>query len=108
MRDFARRLNGAAKTTLIVGVIGFFIHMTFRSSSSTNGVETSCSYFDAGQFLVALIGVIAAGAALSARSNVHESRRGALKAAALLGFALAAAHAAWGITGAVGITGPCS
>ena len=101
------RIPTAHKWALVPAVAGFFFELSFNSSQTVNGVQTSCSYFDIAGPVFAIALVVMAVLGLQADRRQPETARlgGAAYAIAAAYVLVAVYHLVTGI-GLVG--GPCN
>ena len=102
-----RALSAGAWATVVIGVLGFAVSLTFSSQRTGEGLGDSCSTFDLGPFLVGGVGAIFAVLCIVDRDEDGRDPRAETIAAAI-GIAFALVHAARGILVITGTTGACS
>jgi hypothetical protein len=101
------RIPTAHKWAIVPAVVGFFFELSFNSSQTVNGVQTSCSYFDVAGPVFAITLVVMAVMGIRADRRQPETDRlgGAVYAIAAAYVLVAVYHFVTGI-GLVG--GPCN
>ncbi|WP_117000108.1 hypothetical protein [Desertimonas flava] len=99
-RDLVRRIPTAWKTAVVVAALGWAFRFTWSTKTSINGV-VDCDGFDAGPFIVGalLVTLVAVGFATMRSKHVAQRLNG--NARWVVAGALAAAAAAYLISGLV-------
>ena len=101
------RIPSAHKWALLPALLGFVFDLEFTTSSTHNGVQTSCSYFDLAGLVLG--GIVIAMAIAGVRNDRREHPGRRLGNAVLAIAAAYVAVGAWHIVNALGLVGgPCN
>jgi hypothetical protein len=100
-------LPRATKATIICGILGWILDLSFSSQTTANGVVTSCSHFGLGAVAFGVGGLVtgAQSMVLGLRDRVSEGLKPRVIGIGIGGVAMALVHL---LRGFGVILGPCN